>query len=522
MSIPLVNDAVVFPDPIDWSGKVNWSRTWATRLAEGITGAEDRAAMRTKPLHKLEYGILAASLQDRSNLEARLAAAVKKGRACCPLWARPSELSQDAGDTACLVSGIWPWRQGDYAFFIAPPGSDGPAPLQNRVWRINAGGPATGGFMADRWYSGGSTIATADTIGLAYVDHPAPAAIYQTARVATSASAPNVITYTIGGLDPALMATVRLHFCEIDPTMINLTAGSTPEPRAMDVTVSGAGSLTSAGFWPYGAAHKQLDTATALTFRVRPSQSGTITITVAGQVIVIPRGPTYYYPAIINGIEMFQEAWEIRQLVGPSRRGRLSWTDPLRGYYPIGTNVFPVFFGQPTPQELTAITNRLGTVRLAFEEPLGEGALGVPGQCATEVCYDVCFTTPTAVVSGGPLPDYAVGATLFTSIYEWGNPGLFVGNAWVWARAMIEAEFALAASAYPGLSPSGPPYLQQGDISGGKDGHWKWVNGVPPDPTNHTYDTPLSGGWMVVLPLKSGGAGTGDPADLWTICGPIA
>jgi hypothetical protein len=75
------------------------------------------------------------------------------------------------------------------------------------VAQINAGGPAVSPYIADVDFSGGSTIKHVNTIDLTGVTNPAPAAVYQTARVGN-------FSYTVGGFVPSSSHTVRLHFAE--------------------------------------------------------------------------------------------------------------------------------------------------------------------------------------------------------------------------------------------------------------------------------------------------------------------
>jgi hypothetical protein len=95
---------------------------------------------------------------------------------------------------------------------------------------INAGGPAIGPFLADQDFNGGATINHANTITVGGVTNPAPAAVYQTARVGN-------FTYTIPGFAPGSSQTVRLHFAETFFT----TAGS----RTFNVKINGTQVLTN-------------------------------------------------------------------------------------------------------------------------------------------------------------------------------------------------------------------------------------------------------------------------------------
>src|SRR5580692_3968736 len=86
--------------------------------------------------------------------------------------------------------------------FANPPGL-----AQGTAVQINAGGPAVSPFVADRDFSGGSTIRHANTINTSKVTNPAPTAVYQTGRDGN-------FIYTIGGFSAGSNNTVRLHFAE--------------------------------------------------------------------------------------------------------------------------------------------------------------------------------------------------------------------------------------------------------------------------------------------------------------------
>ena len=84
-------------------------------------------------------------------------------------------------------------------------------------------------FVADEDFTGGATIDHANTINTSNVTNPAPAAVYQTARVGN-------FTYTIGGFTAGSSHNVRLHFCE--------TYFSTTGSRTFDVSINGTQVLT--------------------------------------------------------------------------------------------------------------------------------------------------------------------------------------------------------------------------------------------------------------------------------------
>jgi hypothetical protein len=96
--------------------------------------------------------------------------------------------------------------------------------------QINSGGPAVSPFVADKDFTGGSTINHANTIDLSGVTNPAPMAVYQTARIGG-------FTYTIPGFTAGSSHTVRLHFAETFWT----SAGS----RIFNVSINGTQVLAN-------------------------------------------------------------------------------------------------------------------------------------------------------------------------------------------------------------------------------------------------------------------------------------
>jgi Malectin domain/PQQ-like domain len=103
---------------------------------------------------------------------------------------------------------------------------------------INAGGPAEGSFVADEDFTGGAKIDHANTINTSKVTNPAPAAVYQSARIgaATASGVGSPFTYTITGLTAGSSHTVRLHFAE--------TFFTTKGSRVFNVSINGTQVLT--------------------------------------------------------------------------------------------------------------------------------------------------------------------------------------------------------------------------------------------------------------------------------------
>ena len=103
--------------------------------------------------------------------------------------------------------------------------------------QIDSGGAAVAPFVADMDFSGGATINHANTIDLSGVTNPAPAAVYQTARVAATAGAGTNFSYTIPGFVPGSSQLVRLHFAE--------TFHTGTGQRVFNVSINGTQVLTN-------------------------------------------------------------------------------------------------------------------------------------------------------------------------------------------------------------------------------------------------------------------------------------
>jgi hypothetical protein len=120
--------------------------------------------------------------------------------------------------------------------------------------------------VADRDFAGGTTINHANTINTSKVMNPAPAAVYQTARIATATA--RSYTYTIPGLTAGSSHTVRLHFCE--------TFFTTKGSRVFNVSINGTQVLTN---FDIVAASGGQNIANIQQFTATADASGHITIT---------------------------------------------------------------------------------------------------------------------------------------------------------------------------------------------------------------------------------------------------
>jgi hypothetical protein len=116
-----------------------------------------------------------------------------------------------------------------------PRSSEQAAPAQfTTILAIDAGGGAVGSFVADTDYVGNTlTYVTSATIDTSGVYQAPPQAVYQSMRYAN----PPGFGYSIVGLTPGTMYTVRLHF--VEPTLWGVGQ------RVFNVTLNGAAFLTN-------------------------------------------------------------------------------------------------------------------------------------------------------------------------------------------------------------------------------------------------------------------------------------
>ena len=118
-----INGHTVFPHN-GWAagGPLAYKRRWQTGVAIGLTGAEQRSALRAVPRHELTCSFTAESLQERSRLDARVDQAKKSGLGCMPFFGRSTLLLANAAAGANSISVManpaWLWAAGDYAILV--------------------------------------------------------------------------------------------------------------------------------------------------------------------------------------------------------------------------------------------------------------------------------------------------------------------------------------------------------------------------------------------------------------------
>ena len=136
---------------------------------------------------------------------------------------------------------------------------------------INVGGAATGSFIADADFSGGTTYSNTNTIDTSAVSSAVPAAVFQSERYGP-------FTYIVPGLTAGSPYVVTLYFAE--------TYLSAAGARLFDVAINGANVLS--GFDIYGTAGAQ-NKAVAQSFNATADGSGQVTIAFTAGAVENPK-----------------------------------------------------------------------------------------------------------------------------------------------------------------------------------------------------------------------------------------
>jgi beta-galactosidase len=165
------------------------------------------------------------------------------------------------------------WNIDSMAFALTSGGGTG-----TPVIEINSGGAATGSWVADTDFTGGTAVTTTNTITTSGVTDPAPQAVYQSNRY-------NAPTYTIGGLTAGTSYTVRLHFAE--------TYWTAAGEREFNVSINGTQVLTNFDIFK-----------TAGGENIANVQQFTATANSSGQIVITSANVVDY--AQFNGIEVDQ------------------------------------------------------------------------------------------------------------------------------------------------------------------------------------------------------------------------
>ena len=165
--------------------------------------------------------------------------------------------------------------------------------VTSNVLGVSAGGTASGKYLADVYFGGGSAGSTGNSITLSQVTNPAPASVYQHSRNGTSTVG---FQYVFPGLVPQSSYSVRLHFCDPSSTATG--------QRVFTVTINGATVLSSYDIFAQAGA---ANTARAEPFNAVADSNGRISV-----VFLPVSGPGPMVSAIeINALptNVGEEAW---------------------------------------------------------------------------------------------------------------------------------------------------------------------------------------------------------------------
>lgn len=204
MSVELVNGHVLLPNSADWSTPPKWSRRWENEIADGVTGAESRAALRATPRQSLNYRLTPASIVTTQMLDDRLRAALKTGLACAPMWGRGCEVAASvlAGVSSITVRDAFDWQAGDYLFLGDENNSDAmlvtAAVLALGIWTLTLDDPLTlphlAGSLAWPLLFGKPAVGDLEAV----TQRLAPVAITITELVAARAAQLGAVTPPVG------------------------------------------------------------------------------------------------------------------------------------------------------------------------------------------------------------------------------------------------------------------------------------------------------------------------------------
>lgn len=467
MGVDKIDDCVVVPNHHDWSEKLKWSRTWSTQIAHGVTGTEDRSNGRRGAYQKIQFRVLAISVEQRARLTARVLEALKTGRACAPFWGRqnittgiPPIHDVPFGEGFVLESPYWPWQSGDYVFFtVARPMS-----FENRSLQLDVGGAEVAPYAEDTgFYSTGSPLTTANPIDVTAILEPPPQAVLQCGRVSTGE-----VIYTLPGFEPGMTVRVILWFAQIDP-LVNQTLNR----QRMDIRISGVTAELITNYEILDYADGPHDKATGLSVALNPDTNGVINVTLTPSV-----GGNN--TTLVNAIEVHQLTWEMAQLTAGTDATQIAFTGKLlRGVWPVGTTVYPVLFGKLSVDNLEALTTRHGACLLTLEEPLGTGEVAQPG------CDEVCVPDPELIDPTRHFTYLPFNAThppkwpmlVFDPIYDDtghydGSHGTFLGHGGTVRPSAAEVAFMLE-KAKQNFSES----LKVPGVAGGSIIYWRLQEG---------------------------------------------
>jgi len=177
-----------------------------------------------------------------------------------------------------FISGIEIWNPNGGT--PTPTPTSTPTPTQTLVKAINAGGSATGSFVADTGYNQGNTYSdTSTSINTSGVSNPAPQGVWQTCRWNSS------FTYTLTGLTAGATYTLKLDWAELTWTAVG--------QRKFNVAINGSQVLSS------------FDVFATAGYKTALQKQFTVTANSSGQIVIAFTQGGADNP-FISGIELYK------------------------------------------------------------------------------------------------------------------------------------------------------------------------------------------------------------------------
>lgn len=109
----LINNCTPFLDDPDWSSAPQVTPAFDTVIAASLGLPEDRLALRVDPFVSQDWQITVGTVADLLDLETRIRAALKSGKACAPRLDRAFEV-QGGGNASISLKGHFTLAAGDW------------------------------------------------------------------------------------------------------------------------------------------------------------------------------------------------------------------------------------------------------------------------------------------------------------------------------------------------------------------------------------------------------------------------
>ncbi|HKO52524.1 MAG TPA: malectin domain-containing carbohydrate-binding protein, partial [Polyangiaceae bacterium] len=175
----------------------------------------------------------------------------------------------------------------------------GTAGTGSAIHRLNVGAGATGSFVADKYFTGGSTYSAGGAVSTAGVANAAPAALYQSERYGN-------FSYAMPNLSAGGSYTVRLHFAEIyynaaNSRVFHVDINGTRVLQNFDIYVAAGGTLKAlVKDFPAVANASGQVTVTFTSVTDSAKLSGIEVLSAGGQSGGSNAAPTVANPAAVN------------------------------------------------------------------------------------------------------------------------------------------------------------------------------------------------------------------------------